>query len=247
MSSVFWLLSVLSAGYFLIYAASIGVNNLFLLVYPVLALLFALMGILSRKLERGRMHLPPAVFTGGVLAAALILGLFGFVLFRIVRDEKKEPEKGADFCIVLGARVNGREVSFNLARRLDAAISYLEENPETAVIVSGGQGLGEEIPEAEAMEAYLLKKGIGKERILTEDRSMSTQENLLFCREMIPEGSSVVLATSGFHLHRAMRIARKMGYDRLTGLGAQVKPVTVPLNYMREVCAVVYYRLRGRI
>ena len=97
------------------------------------------------------------------------------------------------------------------------------------------------------MEAYLLEKGIGKERILTEERSMSTQENLLFCREMIPEGSSVVLATSGFHLHRAMRIARKMGYDRLTGLGAQVKPVTVPLNYMREVCAVVYYRLRGRI
>ena len=143
--------------------------------------------------------------------------------------------------------MNGREVSFNLARRLDAAISYLEENPETAVIVSGGQGLGEEIPEAEAMEAYLLEKGIGKERILTEERSMSTQENLLFCREMIPEGSSVVLATSGFHLHRAMRIARKMGYDRLTGLGAQVKPVTVPLNYMREVCAVVYYRLRGRI
>ena len=137
MSSVFWLLSVLSAGYFLIYAASIGVNNLFLFVYPVLALLFALMGILSRKFERGRWHLPPAVFTGGVLAAALILGLFGFVLFRIVRDEKKEPEKGADYCIVLGARVNGREVSFNLARRLDAAISYLEENPETAVIVSG--------------------------------------------------------------------------------------------------------------
>ena len=56
MSSVFWLLSVLSAGYFLIYAASIGVNNLFLFVYPVLALLFALMGILSRKFERGSLQ-----------------------------------------------------------------------------------------------------------------------------------------------------------------------------------------------
>lgn len=244
MTYFFWFLSALSAGYFLIYAAAVGVNNPFLFVYPALAVLF---GLLARRISAGRLHFPKTAAVLLLTAAALILGLFLFVLAEIVRDETGKPEQGADYCIVLGARVNGTEVSWNLARRLDAAVSYLEENPGTKVLVSGGQGPGEELTEAEAMRSYLLRKGIAKERILAEDRSMSTQENLLNCRERIPDGASVVLVTSGFHLHRAMRIARKLGYDRLSGLGAKVKPVTVPLNYMREACAVLYYRLRGRI
>ena len=67
-----------------------------------------------------------------------------------------------------------------LARRLDAALAYLEENPKAYVVVSGGQGAGEDISEAEAMRRYLAARGIEESRILMEDKSMSTLENFLF-------------------------------------------------------------------
>lgn len=82
--------------------------------------------------------------------------------------------------IVLGAQVDGKRITNSLQRRLDRAVKYLEEHPDTMVIVSGGRGKGEEIAEAEAMEGYLLEKGIEGMRIRKEDRSRTTKENLIF-------------------------------------------------------------------
>lgn len=71
-----------------------------------------------------------------------------------------------DYLIILGAHVNGRVPSDSLERRIRKAEQYLKSHPMTKVIVSGGQGKGEDITEAEAMEIYLWEHGIEKERIL---------------------------------------------------------------------------------
>ena len=60
----------------------------------------------------------------------------------------------ADYVIVLGARVRGAKISNSLKQRLDRAIEYSEEYPNTVLVLSGGKGPGEEISEARAMYEY---------------------------------------------------------------------------------------------
>ena len=130
--------------------------------------------------------------------------------------------------------------SYVLQKRLDKAIEYLNANPETKVIVSGGQGYNEPISEAEGMQGYLETAGIDPERILMEDASTNTTQNLIFSGELLDKSEdSVVVITNNFHMFRALAIARKQGYAHVEGLSAGTYPITVPNNLLREAFGVV--------
>ena len=144
--------------------------------------------------------------------------------------------------------MQGRRPTYNLARRLDAAYSYLEENPGTTAILSGGQGTGEDISEAEAMAVYLEQKGISKERMILENQSKNTDENIRFSREkMGDQNTSVVLVTNSFHVFRSVRIAKKQGLANVEGLGAGIMWYTVPNLYLREAFAILKYAVCGQL
>ena len=149
-----------------------------------------------------------------LLVEALILARFGAT-----------APAGADYCLILGAQMKNHGPSDVLRRRLDKAIVYLEENPETMVIVSGGQGVNEPVTEARGMRDYLTKKGISQERILLEEKSGNTCENLRYSSEFLdPVKDSVVLVTNNFHMFRATGIAKKIGYEKVNGLSADSYP-----------------------
>ena len=127
-----------------------------------------------------------------------------------------------------------------LRRRLDKAIDYLEQNPDTSVIVSGGQGGNESIPEAVGMREYLIEAGIGEERIFVEDQSSSTYQNLVFSAEFLDrENDRVVVVTNNFHIFRALSIAKKQGYLNVEGLSASTPLGSEPNNLLREFIGVV--------
>lgn len=88
------------------------------------------------------------------------------------------PEDEQLTVMVFGCYVRGEEPGRTLTTRLDAALSLLKRYPNADCIVSGGQGSNEAISEAEAMRRYLLSRGIAEERIMLEDRSTNTSENL---------------------------------------------------------------------
>lgn len=118
-------------------------------------------------------------------------------------------------------------------------MEYLSEHPDTKVIVSGGQGKGEDITEAEAMEIYLWEHGIGKERILTESASTTTKENLFFSKKLFTaEFVNVGIVTNNFHLYRSCACARRLGYRKVYPISAGCRK-SLFLNYlMREVFAL---------
>lgn len=91
----------------------------------------------------------------------------------------------ADYVIVLGARVRGAKISNSLKQRLDRAIEYSEEYPNTVLVLSGGKGPGEEISEARAMYEYLQYNGIPEDKLLIEDQSSDTVQNIEFSRTVI--------------------------------------------------------------
>ena len=145
------------------------------------------------------------------LIAALLLGfsLFTVLETMVVRgsfaDESDAPVSAV---IVLGAGVNGETPSLTLRTRIDAAAAYLEEHPDVPVILSGGQGPGEAITEAECMRRALVRRGVDESRLYPEERSTSTQENLRYSRAILEElgvdpARRVAIVTSDFHLCRA--------------------------------------------
>lgn len=138
--------------------------------------------------------------------------------------------------IVLGCKVNGEEPSLALARRIDAAIEYLEEYPQSIAIVSGGQGPDEGISEAEAMRRRMLDRGISPERIIMEDQSTSTYENLSYSKQIIEKnqlGDDTVIITEGYHLTRALYMAESLGINA-HGVASDTVRWLLPTFWVRE-------------
>ena len=159
---------------------------------------------------------------------------------RVVAGMNAQPETGLDCVIVLGAQVRGERPSRALRRRLDRAAEYARENPDTFLILSGGQGPDEGISEAECMRRYLTKQGIPEERLRIEDRSTSTRENLIFSAEFLDkETDRVGIVTNNFHIYRAMMLARGQGYAHVSGIPASADPGMQPHNVLRESLALL--------
>lgn len=149
--------------------------------------------------------------------------------------------KKSDYVIVLGARVKGETPSLTLKFRLEKAYSYLSDHPESKAVLSGGQGPGENISEAEAMRWYLTEKGIENSRLLLESESTSTYENLRNSFKIIDRIDSkaeITVVTSRFHILRSKKIAQQLG-KTVDGIGAQSLWFLIPNYYLREFFAVV--------
>lgn len=153
-----------------------------------------------------------------------------------------------DALIVLGAGLIGDQVSKTLRLRLDSAIDYYEKNEDVIIIVSGGQGFDEKISEALAMQRYLLEHGIPEKNIIMEDKSTSTLENFTFSKNILDtyfsEEYSACFITNDFHIFRASRYAEKVGLN-CTHYYAKTPLSTIPINYCREVLAVIKLILIG--
>ncbi len=151
-------------------------------------------------------------------------------------------KRNFDYVIVLGAGLlQGERVSRLLSDRLDKAIEICNRNSVPPVLIpSGGKGADEKISEAEAMERYLLDKGIPADRIIKEDQSVSTFENLKNSKTIIdaqPGSRKTVLVTSNYHVYRALRYCRKVGL-KCTGVGSHVALYYWPSAIIREFAAV---------
>lgn len=158
------------------------------------------------------------------------------------------PEQNLDYIVVLGAKVNGREPSGALRNRIQAAKEYLEANPSTIAVLSGGQGSDEEISEAQCMFERLTAGGVDPARLIIEDRSTDTSENLRFSRELIPaDAEKIGLVTNNFHIFRALATARGLGWDNVYGVPVATTMFSMPHYLMREFIGVLYDTLRGNL
>ena len=179
--------------------------------------------------------------------------LFVVLLVNVLTGFNDYPDKDTDCVIVLGAKIRGETVSRALADRLDAAYEYAvkEGNEEVIIIVSGGQGEDEVTTEAKVMKQYLVDKGLDEDRILMEDKSVNTKQNLTFSYEIIKEkigkDAKIAICTSNFHVYRATLLAKNMGLENVCGIAADTKAILVPNSTVRECFALVKDWMIGNI
>jgi uncharacterized SAM-binding protein YcdF (DUF218 family) len=178
---------------------------------------------------------------GGALGAwALSLVVFWVALARSAHDVVTAESPAA--IIVLGAGAPNGVPSPTLAARLDLALEQASRYCCVPVVVSGGLGFGNHPSEARVMGDYLRAHGLAAERIVQEERSTSTEENLRFTRPLLAShgvaaDAPVRLVTSDFHTVRARWIARHAGYERVQAVGAPT-PLSVRFNaWLREYFA----------
>jgi len=180
----------------------------------------------------------------------------GLIIFLIVESAivifPKSNIGYSNYVIILGAGIKGESPSLTLVQRLDAAIEYISsQNNKVKIIVSGGQGKGESISEAEAMKRYLVNKGV-QEEIIMEDKSRNTIENLSFSKKIIEEDSNknveevdVKIITSDFHALRSNLIANRLGYNDKSFFTNRTLPILMPVMYSREFFAIIKFFLLG--
>jgi len=208
--------------------------NAGLVLVGLFAVAVTLYGVLWNRLKKAKwLHIAAGFVCVLILAFMSFLSLYG---------NNNNVSYDEEVVIILGAGVRGEQVTRNLAGRLDQAVEYHAQNPDAVFIVSGGQGPEEDVTEALAMERYLVERGIPAAQIIREENSTSTFENFSFSKEIIEQefsdGCSVAFITSSFHVYRAERIAHMAGIP-VSHMGAGIDWYTVPVNYSREMLAVL--------
>lgn len=167
------------------------------------------------------------------------LAVFALGETMICSGAAEVPEQGLDCIVVLGAKVNGTNPSGALAQRIRAAAEYLDNNPETVCIASGGQGADEGISEAQCIAENLVLWGIAPERIMLEDKSTDTLSNLENSLAMMPEGTmSIGIVTNDFHIFRALATARHVSALQFSGVPARSTVYGFVHYAMREFFAL---------
>ncbi|MDY0406350.1 YdcF family protein [Virgibacillus sp. 179-BFC.A HS] len=179
----------------------------------------------------------PVVFAAGLLFCI-------YAHYQIKKTAAKQPPPKMDYVIILGAKVNGTVMSKSLLYRVQMATNYLNENPQAKVIATGGMGKSEDVTEAKAIADYLIAHGISKDRILLEERSTSTKENLEFTKRLYPVKEAVIVSND-FHLYRSVENAKALGIKAYPLAAKTPKAVAWKL-YLREYAAILKMKITGQ-
>lgn len=185
-----------------------------------------------------------------VWRGAWILGLLVLLALEclVVSGMFARAPDGLDALIVLGARVDPGGPSRALRHRVEEVVNILPDHPDAVIIASGGQGADEPMSEARCIRDELVKRGVPAERILLEEASTTTAENLTFSKELLPkEDARVGIVTNNYHVWRAARLARKIGYAHAFGVAAEYTGWTLPHFLLREALCIPVEWLRGNL
>jgi uncharacterized SAM-binding protein YcdF (DUF218 family) len=178
------------------------------------------------------------------MGIAVLLASFVLIESLLLYNARDPLPARADYLIILGAGLNGDKLSWTLWERVNKGYEILQDNPAMKVVVSGGQGPGEWITEAEGMQRYLVEQGIAEERIIKEEQSTSTMENfryslkLLEQQPMFDASEPVLVITNDFHMFRAKLLAKRNGLNPI-GVPSPTPWYLRPNAYLREYFAVV--------
>jgi uncharacterized SAM-binding protein YcdF (DUF218 family) len=197
-----------------------------------------------------------AVLGAAVLTLLLVLGYVSFLFLCFIGYAalygRLSIRCDADYVVVLGSGLIGGRVPPLLASRLERGRQVYEKLAERRaaegteatrrplLVVSGGQGSDEVVPESHAMADYLVERGFPADRIIREDRSRTTEENLLFTKALMdverPDAECVIV-TNNFHAFRAALLAREVGVNGQV-VGSPTAAYFWPSATIREFAAV---------
>lgn len=172
--------------------------------------------------------------------------LIGVIIGNSISVRRK-VETDKDFLIILGCGLKKDGTPSAILRgRIDRALAFYnkqkeETGSEPTFITSGGKGTDEVNSESASMKRYLMEHGIPEERIIEEDRSRDTFQNMRNSKEIIDRidaGAKVAYSTTNYHVFRSGIFARRVKM-RAAGMGARTKWYFWPNAAVREFAGLL--------
>lgn len=236
-----WLvLALVCLGYYLTCVWYAGAGSSFIFIWLIGTLFFGAVFGVHMAAREGLIVLP--VWFVRAFMAFMATGITVFIILEglIISSMSADTGEDCSYMIVLGCQIRGRQLTKSLRNRLDTAYDYAAAHPDTVIIVSGGQGPGEELSEAQAMYEYLTARGIKPERIIQENQSYNTDQNMRNSVKFIDDPTARVgIVTSNFHVFRARMLARAKGLTNTSGIASPSDNVLF-VNYMvREAIGII--------
>lgn len=259
---IFLLFSVLFFAYFVLLqflspGTFFGTVFGFSIVWLLAAVFFGVLAFFQKK------NLLKPFFKRLGLRFKVLLGFFagvclfvcGINLFFICRPVLSDGREGVKYVILLGGGITkDAQLTDSVQKRVKAAGEYLKTQPQALAVVTGGKGPFSPCPEADVLKPALVACGIEESRVLAEDRAKDTIQNFLYSVQLLSErenktvqeilNSPVAVVTSDFHLARAERLARRMGFTEIYGVASRTPPFFVLNSYAREICSYIKLNLR---
>ena len=252
MTAVRWVLLVIELLLTVWFAAAFPFGNAGTVIGGIMCLFLAAVTLEWNGIVRFAKNLcktgtGKAIVISVVVIAAVMVLYFAMLSVMMLRSIYNKPDK-PNVVVVLGCQVRGDRPSKMLRRRLDAALELLEKYPDVKCVVSGGKGDDENISEAECMRNYLVEEGISEDRIIMEDKSTTTFENLKFSLEKLDErgiSRDITIVTDGYHQYRASLIAKEQGAGEVTSYSADTEFRHVASHWVREWFALTKFFIFG--
>ena len=169
-----------------------------------------------------------------------------------IKASKHNPQFDKDYILILGCKIqHDGSLTPLLKGRVDKAIEFSKlqkekTNKDIIFIPSGGKGKDEIISEAEAMKNYLIEKGINKNKIILEDKSKNTYENIKNSNKIINKKANIAFSTTNYHVFRAGVIAFSLGLN-VEGIGSNTKRYYFINAFIREFIATIYEEKKNHI
>ena len=178
------------------------------------------------------------------ICLGLVIYIIGIGLLIIYNALKKCP-KGMDYLIIHGARTGTRVLN----NRIEVAYKYLLDNKNTIAIGTGGKGIDEEISEGVYIRNYLIDKGIEKNRVLMEDKSTDTIENLFYSSKLIQDikNKKIALVSDDYHIYRCRKSAKKYLGIKVYSIPAHSVRLSLVDSIVRELISTIYHFIKGDI
>ncbi|MDU2490744.1 MAG: YdcF family protein [Clostridium celatum] len=176
------------------------------------------------------------LFTIGLV---IFIGIESIIIYNGHHHDTQKP----DYLVVLGAGLRGRSISASLLYRLETALDFHDMYPDLKIVVSGGQGEGEDMTEALAMKNFLVDNGVDPSLIIMEDKSTNTYENFLYTKNVLEEETrkedfTITIISNNFHMYRAKFLAKEVGFNTY-GYPAPSHKASALVFYVREFFGII--------
>ena len=259
---IFVLISALSFFYFVAMQIAspgtfLGTFFSFSVVWLLCAVFFAVLAVLQKK------KLLRTIFFKIKRSVKIFLGIFVFLcavicgvnLFFICNPRLSDGKEKVQYVILLGGGITkDAELTLSVQNRVRVAGEYLKKQPQAISVVTGGKGRFAPCPESDVLKPALESYGIEGKRVLAENMAKDTIENFLFSVKILSEhenktvqeilNAPVAVVTSDFHLARAERLAKRIGFTDVYGVASKTPALFVLNSYSREICSYIKLNLR---
>lgn len=178
----------------------------------------------------------------------IFITIQAYLFLQLNKYSNIDSNEKYDYVLVLGSALKNNQIGHVLKSRLDKSLEYINAHENSKVIVSGGIIGSNVITEADAMYKYLKDKKVDARRIIKEDKSTSTFENIKFSKKILKNNNDldkkILIVTSDFHLPRALSISRNFKLNT-EGLSSKTNKEDLSRYLLREFPRIIGDSIRS--